>query len=415
MSKKILFVLPDYNVTTLRMLKIFEYLNYEISIVVPYKFTILLRLLLYFSPPSFLFIKKIKRRKKDWENHKPQKYKIISIPLYRLLFTIYTDKRKKRFYFSNTLKTLIEVDILKKINFKKFDIYYTFDSCAILYLDLAKKFNKKSFLECRGTQIDFALILNKKLNQLYGTSLDDIDNYKQSDSLKHWFWKIREEPKYADNLVLYSEFQKKQFSEHPSIIKIPIASNFKKKIKIKTLKKGEKVIFLFVGRVTFAKGIPNLIKAWKIIINKYKDLNAELNIVGSIDKETENIMSNLPTKINYLGYLFSNNLEKQYNKAHVMLFPTLTDSFGMVVLEALSYNLPIITTSNCGASEFIEHNKTGIVYSDIFSVEYLANSIELFLLNPDLVKKMSLCMKESVNVDYNYIKNIAKIELNKLF
>ena len=50
-----------------------------------------------------------------------------------------------------------------------------------------------------------------------------------------------------------------------------------------------------------------------------------------------------------------------YREADVLVFPTLADGFGMVVSEAMSQGLPVITTTRAGAAEMITHGGNGLI------------------------------------------------------
>jgi glycosyltransferase involved in cell wall biosynthesis len=52
--------------------------------------------------------------------------------------------------------------------------------------------------------------------------------------------------------------------------------------------------------------------------------------------------------LNYVGQVPRSEVKREFASADVLVFPTLTDGFGMVLLEALFAGLPIICTPNCG-------------------------------------------------------------------
>lgn len=403
-GKKILFIIPDYSYTTLKMLRVFETLGYEITIATPYQFGFTLNTILKLPIKNWSFLKKISRRQHDWFINKPKKYEIISIPLIKLILEIYLDKKIKN-PFTNTLRNLLQSAVLKKIEFNQFNYVYAFDTCALPFFNEAKKKKLTTILEYRGTEIDFVLELNDKLNTRYSLSLDSIKNYNRTEGLTNWYNKIRTEPKLADILVVYSEFQKSQF-KHPNIVKIPIVSKFKKSIQIKSVQKS-KLKFLYVGRVVYTKGIQVLFDAWEELNKKYGENRFELNIVGGTVKNTEHLMNALPENIIYHNYLFDNELKNMFEDCHVLIHPTFFESFGMVIMEALSYNMPIITTINCGAAEYIVEGKTGYIYNEIFSSKELAEKIEHFILNPKLVEEMSKNNSELYLLSKNEISELA--------
>src|SRR5205807_1893133 len=50
-----------------------------------------------------------------------------------------------------------------------------------------------------------------------------------------------------------------------------------------------------------------------------------------------------------------------FERSDVLVFPTLADGFGMVVTEAFSRGLPVITTDQAGASDLVEHGRNGLI------------------------------------------------------
>ncbi len=105
----------------------------------------------------------------------------------------------------------------------------------------------------------------------------------------------------------------------------------------------KKIRFLFVARIEECKGIFRLIDAWM----DFKDFeNVELNIVGSgnavddmkkLIKEIKNI--------NYLGIVPENELYEIYGKSDIFIYPSECDKFPLVILEALSSGLFVITNN----------------------------------------------------------------------
>jgi glycosyltransferase involved in cell wall biosynthesis len=127
------------------------------------------------------------------------------------------------------------------------------------------------------------------------------------------------------------------------------------------------LVFLFVGRMSLLKGLHYLIKAWHLLKAGKK---AELWLVGA--KELPNIkLQDSNAGIRYLGVLSSQNLAKIYAQADVFVLPTLLEGLAYVLLEALSYGLPIITTQESGVGDFVQNGENGFIvdaaYADVLS------------------------------------------------
>jgi len=141
-------------------------------------------------------------------------------------------------------------------------------------------------------------------------------------------------------------------------------------------------IFLFMGRIEVMKGVHYLLDAWEQLDLK----DAKLWLVGQKKyrewKYFENRIKNMQN-VEYLGY--RTDLPDLYNKSLVFVFPSLSEGFGKVVLEAMASGLPIIGTP-CVSEQF-ECGKEGfeINYRD---VDGLKKYIQYFYDNPEKAIEM---------------------------
>ncbi len=124
-----------------------------------------------------------------------------------------------------------------------------------------------------------------------------------------------------------------------------------KNILKKELGLGSKIIILYVGQLIARKGLIYLLKAFQEIKGEVKD--SALLIVGSgeLEKELKQFVEvNRIQDVKFYGFIQKDNLPKVYTISDVFVFPTLGDIWGLVINEAMSAGLPIITTSAAGAS-----------------------------------------------------------------
>ncbi len=61
------------------------------------------------------------------------------------------------------------------------------------------------------------------------------------------------------------------------------------------------------------------------------------------------------------GSVVRSVLFEAYEAADILVFPTLSDGFGMVVTEAFAHGLPVITTNRAGASDLVRHGVNGLI------------------------------------------------------
>lgn len=148
------------------------------------------------------------------------------------------------------------------------------------------------------------------------------------------------------------------FSNPKSQTSNPLAGEFG----VKSDKTGnDKFIFLTAGRLVPVKNIGLQIEAMANVVKKYP--NAELWIVGD-GKEKSNLKSKisklkLEDKVKLLGW--QNNLENFYSQADAFLLTSDYEGWGLVVIEAVSFGLPIIMTDVGCAGELIENEKSGLI------------------------------------------------------
>ena len=89
----------------------------------------------------------------------------------------------------------------------------------------------------------------------------------------------------------------------------------------------------------------------------------------------------------FTGYLDGDLLAEVYASADVFVFPSTTDTFGNVVLEAQASGLPVIVSDRGGPSENIEDGKTGLVCK-ADDLESLLLSMETLVFNPKVRHSM---------------------------
>lgn len=167
--------------------------------------------------------------------------------------------------------------------------------------------------------------------------------------------------------------------------------------KAKTKFKNKKII-LYLGYLQKRKGVDWLIKAFK----ELKDENTVLIIAGTgEDEEKLKKMVQDNKNIYFVGYVQGKEKANYYNVSDIFVLPTLHDPWPQVILEAMSFGLPIITTRADGsAEELIKDN--GIVIEPTNKDE-LKEALNLLLDNKILQEKMSRKSQQiAKKFDINY-------------
>ncbi len=119
------------------------------------------------------------------------------------------------------------------------------------------------------------------------------------------------------------------------------------------------VKFLYVGRVSLEKNLHYLAEAFRQLA--LKQPNASLIVVGDGPylQPMKAALAGLPCC--FTGYQSGETLAELFASADVFVFPSATDTFGNVVLEAQASGLPVIVTDRGGPRENMLPNQTGLV------------------------------------------------------
>ncbi len=173
------------------------------------------------------------------------------------------------------------------------------------------------------------------------------------------------------------------------VIVIPNFVDSVKKINIDTLLKNKRKKILYVGRIDFSmKRVDLLLKVWREL--QYDFLDWELDIVGGNENDTK-FLSNLLVKmklqrVNIYGFV---SPEKYYREASVYCMTSCAESFGMVLIEAMSFGVvPIAFNSYPTITDIIDNNVNGILVDKI-NVGIYAKSLSVLMENEVRRKDMA--------------------------
>ena len=166
-----------------------------------------------------------------------------------------------------------------------------------------------------------------------------------------------------------------------------------KELKSKLHLNGEKII-LYVGRLSYEKGLNILLLALKKVLER--DRNVVLVIVGDGPIRNElKIMSlklGIDSNVLFVRSLESNRLPSYYSMADVVVIPSIYEAQSLVSLEAMASGKPIIA-SNIGGLKEIVTNEVGLLVEP-YDCKALSEAILYLLSNEELRKLMSLKARE---------------------
>ncbi|MBT3807492.1 MAG: glycosyltransferase [Desulfobacula sp.] len=117
---------------------------------------------------------------------------------------------------------------------------------------------------------------------------------------------------------------------------------------------------MWAGRVSKDKNVEFLIDIYQKALAKIPDLNLILCGNGP-DLDYFKTACKHWDRIHFTGHVDQGLLEKYYKASDLFVFPSTTDTFGMVILEAQAKGLFALVTDVGGPQEIIEHEKTGYI------------------------------------------------------
>ncbi len=118
---------------------------------------------------------------------------------------------------------------------------------------------------------------------------------------------------------------------------------------------------LYVGRVSKEKSLDLLVHAFRCLVSEGVDVCLAIIGDGPYREEMESALTGYPAL--FTGYLQGEELQIAYASADLFVFPSATDTFGNVVLEAQSSGLPVIVSDAGGPRELMVAGETGLVFS----------------------------------------------------
>ena len=148
-----------------------------------------------------------------------------------------------------------------------------------------------------------------------------------------------------------------------------------------------KTVLLYAGRLVWEKDLNTLAECYKIISEKRKNVKFILAGDGPIREELKEMM---PEAI-FLGYQSGINLSRVYASSDIFVFPSTTETFGNVTLEAMASEIPPVCAREGGAYGIINDGVTGLV-AEPGDAESLAEKLLTLIDDP---QKRKIIAKEA--------------------
>ncbi|MGI6686459.1 MAG: glycosyltransferase family 4 protein [Bacillota bacterium] len=170
----------------------------------------------------------------------------------------------------------------------------------------------------------------------------------------------------------------------------------------------EKIV-LFVGRLVPEKGLQVLLDAVPKILHycpEAKFIIAGTGPSGEYLKQKVH-MINVSSKVLFTGYVDDNTRNGLYQNAHVAVFPSTYEPFGIVALEGMAARTPVVVTDTGGFREVVEHGVDGLkAYPG--NPNSLADNIIHLLKSPETAQEIKKKAYDKVEKHFSWQKIAIK-------
>ncbi|MEO2223850.1 glycosyltransferase family 4 protein [Priestia megaterium] len=326
------------------------------------------------------------------ENSLPEDKVLQICELKGLINTFLTKKRTlKNFYpkYNDYLNDSFGKKVANYAIKTKVDAVISFDYNSSLLFEILK--NKAPQIKCI---LDVSIASRVFLKDVYTKDLDeeqDYGLYREQKALwnKKTMDRVKLEMKYADGFLAGSNFVKDSLiasgcdESKIEVVNYGVDTN-KFKYLNKTNQGSKPLVFIYVGGISYRKGLHHLLK----VLSGFSPDQFKLYIAGSYTEDNPIYMqyNNLST-VEFLGFVTHDILAKKYLEADVFILPSLGEGMAMVGLEAMSCGLPVLCSKNTGLTDIIVDYENGITF-DAGDDLALHDAIEWLLNNKEEINKM---------------------------
>lgn len=264
---------------------------------------------------------------------------------------------------------------------------HTLTNDGVLAYYMYKKYGFNYILTIRNTDINFTLKYKKHLKShfekvLLNAELLIFPNYSYKKRMKSIFKK-------NSNII-------------EKIEKAIVVQNGIEDIWLQNIKKNKKSIsnklkinMLFIGRVYPQKNIHRVLKA-------IENMNVNYKIIGKVIDEGYFNRLKADYQFEYLGEKNKKEIIEIMEDCDIFIMPSENETFGLVYIESLTQNLPIIYSENEGIDGYFEKNKYGVSV-DPKNIKDIQKGIELLLDNYDDIQENLVEKSFLEEFDWGYI------------
>jgi glycosyltransferase involved in cell wall biosynthesis len=160
--------------------------------------------------------------------------------------------------------------------------------------------------------------------------------------------------------------------------------------------------FIYIGRLVFYKNLEVVIKAVNIVKKTHPMITLLIVGGGPHMKNLEELVNHLDLQNNvkFSGYVQSDEKFRLLSESQALVFPSLCEGFGLVILEAFEQRKPVLVSNVRPLSDLVSHQETGLVISPHDESEWAKMLIEI-IENPQKSIQMGINGREILENKYN--------------
>jgi len=287
----------------------------------------------------------------------------------------------------NLLKVRKGIDIV---------IFYINSGGLTLPIMLSKILKKKAVLIVSASDSEMASIIYR--DYLFGIGGRIVVSiYKSLEKINRCF---------SDRIIIDSEKDAKDYAPDGYRHKVVVASNRRfidaDAFRVKNRLEERRNLVGYIGRLSYEKGVMNLVKAIPLVLKQRDDLEFLIGGDGPllIELEDEITKAGLCNKVYFVGWIPHDELANWLNELKLLALPSYTEGLPNIVLEAMACGTPVLVTPVGALPDIIKDKETGFIMEDN-TPDCIAENIIRALQYPKL-DEMATKARQFVAEKYTY-------------
>lgn len=246
-----------------------------------------------------------------------------------------------------------------------------------------RNFNKKIIAEFKKSKASFdvihshdwlgveaAGILAKKSGKPWIHTVHSLEHIRATEDTKSEISKIEKQGMLGcDKLITVSNLMKKEIIKKYKIPpeKISVIHNYAGVSGIRLHREpGTSRTILYIGRLAFQKGIEHLVLAHEKVLKEIPSAKLVIAGGGNLKEGLKSLAASygIGKSILFKGFVRENELIGLYRSATLFVSPSVFEPFGITVLDAVKFGVPVIATKNTGCLELFSDGNIAVAESE---------------------------------------------------